>query len=329
MTPDAAIAQRLLSGIRRSLGSRWDFAVAEGRLEIRYRALGTTYCPPRRRLAWPELIATLESAFAMRGVRRDHCAPLRWGRDTDLMVSAVQSLDPLLKDGRPVTHREGFLTQPVVRFTGERDCRGALVDGYLTSFVNVSRIEPIRGIEEYGAILDDWLFVLSRLGFHARHLSFAGRLDVWRRREVAGITLMFGHGGVELGDIVLLWNVDNPDAIAVDLGTGLERLAWARNPQDWTGLVFGELSGAAPATVLDALRTATLLVGSGIRPSGRGAGAAIRRVLGTLAPGSAPLGISSAVRSAHRYWTTMTPLPVPWHAAVVEIEQELARRAAA
>jgi hypothetical protein len=265
-------------------------------------------------------MATLEDAFAARGVPRDACIPLCWGRETELAISAVQALDPLLKDGRPVTYRSGFLPQPVVRFTGERDQNGELLDGYLTSFVNVSRVQPIHSIDEYAAVLDDWLFVLSRLGFHARHMSFYGQLKVWRRRQVAGVTLMFRHLDLTLGDIVLLWNIENFQRMAVDLGTGLERLAWARTLRNWRELVFGPLAGAAPASTLDSLRTATLLIGNGIMPAARGAGGVTRRVLGMVAPEWVRLGVSAVVRSAHQYWSTITPLLAPWPVVVTSIE---------
>lgn len=282
--------------------------------------------PPRRPPSWAELLATLEDAFAARGVPRDACIPLRWGRETELAISAVQALDPLLKDGRPVTYRSGFIPQPVVRFTGERDADGELLDGYLTSFVNVSRVQPIQSIDEYAAVLDDWLYVLSRLGFHARHISLYGQLKVWHRRQVAGVTLMFRHLDVTLGDIVLLWNRENPQCMAVDLGTGLERLAWARTLRSWNELIFGSLAGAAPAPTLDALRTATLLLGNGIMPAARGAGGVTRRILGAIPPTSVRLGVSAAVRAAHRYWTTVEALPVPWHVVATCVEQEVARR---
>lgn len=98
-------------------------------------------------------------------------------------------MTPCSIEGRPVTYRRGFLPQPVVRFTGQRDAEGVLRDGFLTSFVNVSRVEPIQDIDEYATILDEWLTILSRLGMHARHISVHGRLTVWSRREVQGITL--------------------------------------------------------------------------------------------------------------------------------------------
>ncbi|TQE27183.1 hypothetical protein Sipo8835_28030 [Streptomyces ipomoeae] len=225
-----------------------------------------------------------------------------------------------------MTYRSGFLPQPVVRFTGERDRNGELLDGYLTSFVNVSRVQPIQSIDEYADVLDDWLYVLSRLGFHARHICLYGQLEVWHRREVAGVTLMFRHLDLTLGDIVLLWNIENPQRMAVDLGTGLERLAWARTLRDWNDLIFGPLAGAAPRSALDAIRTATLLLGNGITPAARGAGGITRRVLGTVAPASVGLGVSAAVRASHRYWSRISALRTPWPVVATAIEQELARR---
>ncbi|GAA2623338.1 hypothetical protein [Streptomyces vastus] len=319
-------ALRASTALRQVLGRSWEFTIEGANLEIRHRDRGSPYAPPRRPPSWAELLRTLEDAFAARGVPRDACIPLRWGRETDLAISAVQALDPFLKDGRSVTYRSGFLPQPVVRFTGERDSNGELLDGFLTSFVNVSRVQPIQSIDEYAAVLDDWLYVLSRLGFHARHISVYGQLKVWHRREVAGVTLMFRHLDLTLGDIVLLWNVENPQRMAVDLGTGLERLAWARTLRNWNDLIFGPLAGAAPSSALDAIRTATLLLGNGITPAGRGAGGITRRVLGTLAPESVGLGASAAVRASHRYWSTIAALRTPWPVIATGIEQELTRR---
>lgn len=309
--------------LRRTLGARWEFTVADGRITIEHVHRGSPYRPPRRAPSWEELLAELNSGFAAQGVLRDDCLPLRWGRETELTISAVQALDPLLKDGRPLTYRSGFLSQPVVRFTGQRDASGDLREGFLTSFVNISRVQPIQCMDEYGAILDGWLSVLSRLGFHARHISVHGKLAAWRRCQVQGVTLRFNHLDLPLGDIVLLWNADNPARLAVDLGTGLERLAWARTRMAWHDLVFGKFALMATPRTLDAVRTATLLLAHGIRPAARGAGGITRRVIGTIAPDSAGLGVSSLVRSSYRYWRLFGEPNAPWPAVAMAIEEEL------
>jgi hypothetical protein len=286
---------------------------------------GSAFVPARRALPWGELLSLIEEAYAAQGVGRAECLPLRWGRETDLTVSAVQALDPLLKEGQARTHRQGFLPQPVVRFTGRRDARGQLLDGFLTSFVNISHVCPINGIEEYAEAFDGWLPVLSGMGLHARHLTLSGDLKVWHRREVSGVTLRFHHAGLELGDIVLLWNADDPQRMAVDLGSGLERLAWARTRLSWTELAHGRFNRHATSETLDAVRSATLLLGHGIASSSRGAGAAVRRLVQAIPADTAPFGFSLLCRSYHRYWETFAPMKLGWPQVTRLLEHEVAR----
>jgi hypothetical protein len=267
----------------------------------------------------------VEDAYADQGVERAACLPLRWGWDTDLVVSAVQALDPFLKEGRLLTYRRGLLPQPVVRFTGRRDARGRLLDGFLTSFVNVSHVSPIGGVEEYAQAFDIWLSVLSGLGLHARHVTLSGDLSVWRRREVAGVTLRFHHADIGLGDVVLLWNVEAPRRMAVDLGTGLERLAWARARRPWREVVHGRFCGYPDTEVLDTLRTATLLLGNGIAPGSRGPGASVRRLARAIPPDRAAFGLSAACRTYHRYWETFAPMRLGWPQVTTMLEHEALR----
>jgi hypothetical protein len=322
-TAGDVLAQQIPIVVRAALGPHWEFTTDGQHIEVRHPNRGTPYRPPRRPPSWRELLDSLETGFARAGVARDTCLPLRWGRETELTISAVQALDPLLKDGQLRTYRSGFLPQPVVRFTGQRDATGHLKDGFLTSFVNVSRVQRIGSLDEYGAVLDDWLTVLSQLGFHARHLSIIGELSSWRRRQVAGITLRCRHLDDTLGDIVLLWNTEHPDRMAVDLGSGLERLAWARTQERWHQLIYGRFAGAAPPTTLDAIRTATLLLGHGITPAARGAGGITRRVIGTIDRDAARLGVGALVRDAYGYWSLFGVLRAPWPEIARAIEEEM------
>lgn len=111
--------------------------------------------------------------------------------------------------------------------------------------------------------------------------------------------------------------------MAVDLGTGLERLAWARTRMNWHRLVYGRFARAAPTGTLDAIRTATLLIGHGITPAARGPGGITRRVVGTISPDAVPLGVSAFVRTSYDYWSLFGPLSVSWPAVVAAIEKEL------
>lgn len=309
--------------LRRVLSPRWEVSVAGDMLEIRHPDRATPYRPPRIPASPLELLDSLQTAFTELGVPRAACLPLRWGRETELTISAVQALDPWLKEERGVALRTGFLPQPVVRLTARRNADGMLREGFLTAFINASRVEPIQGMSEYATVFDQWLSVLSRLGFHARHICIYGHLTVWQRRQVKGVTLRFDHAGMPLGDIVLLWNADNPGRMAVDLGTSLERLCWARSRRCWLDVVFGELAAAAPANTLDAIRSATLLIGHGVFPSGRGAGSITRRLARAIPANEAALGLSAAIRLSYRFWSSVAPLTIPWTDVVAIIEREV------
>lgn len=318
-------SEQLVTGLRHTLGSRWEISVAGTKLTVEHSDRGTPYRPPQNTLSWVDLLDGLTKGFSSQGIARDECLPLRWGRDTELTISAIQALDPLLKDGRNVTHRRGFVPQPVVRMNAKREPSGHLSPGLLTSFVNASAVLPITDVAQYATTFDAWLSVLSHLGLHARHVSLYGDLSVWQRREVEGITLRFRHLDRTIGDQVLLWNAANPTKMAIDLGTGLEQLAWCCTDQTWEDLIFGTLTKAAHPMLLDAVRTATLLIGNGIHPASRGPGSITRRALAPLRKRGIGLGVSAAVRQFDQFWRCITPLATPWPSIVSVLEDECAR----
>ena len=319
MTND--LARELPTALRRALQDRWEFSSDGERLLIQHRDRASPYRPPRRPPDWPDLLDRLEAAFAAYGVPKALPLPLRWRRETDLICSAVQALDPYLKHRQPYVYRSGYLPQPVVRFTGKRDATGVLKDGFLTSFVNVSRVEPIKTVDDHAGILDDWIGVLSRLGLHARHVEIYGDLRVWRRGPVEGVTLRYRHGGLELGDIVVLWNAEDPSYVVTDLGTGLERLRWAIGRDPWPELVHGHHAAIIGPEVLDALRTTVLLLACGIAPVPRGPGSAVRRLLRLIPRDLMLTGLSGPVRAAHRYWTLSVSVVMGWPDVVLQMEQ--------
>jgi hypothetical protein len=310
----------LLGALQRTL-HRWNCLI-DGDI-VTFTLPGGSCQPPRRPPAWHDMLARMRDACHERGVASAVPLPTRGPRGADLTFSAVQALDPYLKDRRQHTTGAGFLAQPVVRFTGARDERGGLQPGYATSFVNTSIVQPIGSAAEHAALIDTWISVLSRLGLHARHITIGGSLAIWHREPVQGITLRFRHGQVEIGDAVLLWNAADPFLLATDIGSGIERLRWTITGLPWPQAVFGELSSHAGFGLLDAIRTATLLAGSGINPGPRGAGGALRRLLRTGEPPVAGLGMSRAVRSAHGFWSLFRPLPVPWPETCRIIENEV------
>jgi hypothetical protein len=314
-------AAELLATLRETF-PRWACELADGQVTLTYGADCSAYRPMRRAPSWGELLATMSDVCASHGIARARPLPIRGVGDAELTFSAVQALDPYIKRRQHHVHRQGFLSQPVVRFTGQRDHHGALLPGFATSFVNASVIQPVDVMTQHAGLINVWLGVLSRLGFHARHLTITGRLTPWQRPPVAGITLRFRHDGLTLGDAVLLWNCEDPSWMATDIGFGMERLAWALTRRSWPETLYGDLAPHADVNVLDAVRTATLIVGSGIIPASRGPGSLVRRLLRQRADGRSSLGLSRLVRWAHGYWNHVTPLPVPWPHVCQVLEAE-------
>lgn len=254
-----------------------------------------------------------------------HLLPIRWNRDTDLTISAVQALDPWLKSGQPRVWREGFLAQPVVRFTGERERDGRLSDGFLTSFVNISHVQRIDHPARLADLLDHWLSALSSVGVHAGRLSIHGSLRIWSRPPVAGITLFIDCDGRGLGDAVLLWNQAEPQYMAADIGSGLERLRWYLSGTTWGVAAFGDLAHEHGTDLLDAVRTATLLLMAGIGPAHRGPGAATRTVARSIQPSLARTGLSRLVRAQAAYWRTLGVTGPSWPHLTTQLEDEVLR----
>ncbi|GAA2031295.1 hypothetical protein GCM10009839_33980 [Catenulispora yoronensis] len=306
-------SDQVVATLRRVFGPQWIVDVHGDDIAIEHKQAGSPFRPARRPPSWAELLASLDSAFGDVGYPRSDPLPLRWGKETDFVISAIQALDPHVKYKEPFTYREGFLAQPVVRLNARRDADGHLIAGRVTSFVNTSLVRRIASVEEHAATVDVWLTVLSKIGLHARHIKTYGSATTWQRREVSGITLRFAHAGMPIGDLVLIWNTDEPAYMVTDLGSGLERLRLARTRGDWARTVFGDLAEAVNTDTLDAVRTLTLMLGSGVRPSARGPGSAARRLLQSIPAGETSLGSSAAVRATHDYWSLVTRLQTPWH----------------
>jgi hypothetical protein len=304
---------QVVAALRCAFGPQWTVDVRGDDIAIEHKQAGSPFRPARRQPSWRGLLDTLETAFTDVGYPRAEPLPLRWGKETDFTISAIQALDPCVKHKKPFVYREGFITQPVVRLNARRDADGKLVTGCVTSFVNASLVRRIGSVDAHIETIDIWLTVLSKLGLHARHIKIYGNIKTWRRREVDGITLRFAHYGMPIGDLVLIWNIDDPTFLVTDLGSGLERLRSARTRDNWTRTVFGDLATVASVETLDTIRTVTLMIGSGIRPSARGPGSAVRRLLQSMPFGETPLGSSTAVRLSHDYWSLTTHLQAPWH----------------
>jgi len=319
------IASQLHDALVEQFTDRWIIREDRGLIHMTHRR-PTQPSVQHRPFGPGAVVQRLRQALAGAGLPTEAALlPQRWTRDTDLMISAVQALDPWLKDRRAQVWREGFLPQPVVRFTGERTPEGRLADGYLTSFANISYVQRITSARTHARLLDHWITALSAVGIHAGRLTVYGCLEVWHRPPVAGLTLLVDCDGRGLGDAVLLWNASDPTFMATDLGSGLERLRWYLTGDTWPRSAFGHLADSHDTALLDATRTATLLIMGGIRAGHRGAGWALRTVAHSIDPCAASTGLSRLVREHHRYWSGLGVNGPPWPHVVSYLEDEVLR----
>lgn len=326
MVEPEPVSAELLDALTSRFRRRWQLDLDGSQLTMRPRR--PRHGRPQRSPWRPvQIVKGMADVLSANGITRTPLLPLAWGRDTDLVISAVQALDPWLKDGVDRVWREGFLPQPVVRFTGERDASGRLVDGFLTAFVNLSCVVRIDGPARHAELLDLWIEALSAVGLHAGRLEIAGDLDVWSRGPVSGLTLHITADGVGFADSVLLWHTTDPTHMATDLGSGLERLRWLLSGRPWAETVFGEPSRRFSTDLLDAIRAGTLLAMAGIRPTASGSGGAMRRVAQRIPVEMAASGLGRLVAAQRRYWADAGMSGPGWPQLADVLEREVLRQA--
>jgi len=148
-------------------------------------------------------------------------------------------------------------------------------DGFLKTFVNIALEQLGTSASEHLSRLEDYLDFLSQLGIYIGDL----RLKIYEDRPDWGIgqfrSAVIGiyHDGLEIGVLNYFTDIpqrERPRLSMSDVSFGLERLAWSisRNPRfiDTVGPPM-ELLRHTPHDVLDAYRTAVLMLQSGIVPN--------------------------------------------------------------
>ena len=97
-----------------------------------------------------------------------------------------------------------------------------------------------------------------------------------------------------------------------DIGVGLERLVWAINksPAYFDGI--GPLSSVIihKRAVLDAIRTATLMAGSGVVPDHKNQGSKLRAMIRLIVKEVQHLNLYELVLYYYRQWASFVNLPI-------------------
>ena len=255
--------------------------------------------------------------FTTRGYRlHPPVAIVRSDERTLFASTAGQVFDDLIYGQSPQRDpQQCAVMQPVIRLQGIGLV--ASLDGISTSFVHTATECWNATTEKHFNSLDQWLDFFSGLGLHVGGLCLKLKCadNDWAGRTVTSEMLKINYDGLEVGVANLFFNITHQSgdiATLSDIGVGLERLVWAVNksPAYFDGI--GPLSSVTihKRVALDAIRTATLMAGSGVVPDHKNQGSKLRAMIGLIMEEAQHLNLYELVRYYHRQWTSFVDLPV-------------------
>ena len=270
--------------------------------------------------------------FTTRGYRlHPPVAIVRSDERTLFASTAGQVFDDLIYGQSPQRDpQQCAVMQPVIRLQGIGLV--ASLDGISTSFVHTATECWNATTEKHFNSLDQWLDFFSGLGLHVGGLCLKLKCadNDWAGRTVTSEMLKINYDGLEVGVANLFFNITHQSgdiATLSDIGVGLERLVWAVNksPAYFDGI--GPLSSVTihKRVALDAIRTATLMAGSGVVPDHKNQGSKLRAMIGLIMEEAQHLNLYELVRYYHRQWTSFVDLPVSREQTYSAIWKEINR----
>ncbi len=182
-------------------------------------------------------------------------------------------------DSVPVT-----VLQPAIRLQKKDQIDN--IDGFSTSFINVGSEQLLAGVEEHLSTIEKWMDFMSGVGLFMGDFALKPKLEraSWGEiGQVEAYTLKFNYKGLELGvgNYTIIPRRDG-SSISQSEGTfGLERIMWAINKNSRFYDVIGPFAYAIRKEdmLMDAYRTTTLMVGSGVYPGTDEHGSKLRNLV--------------------------------------------------
>jgi hypothetical protein len=265
----------------------------------------------RRPVFWDDIWPTVRTTFEQSGFSTTRRTDLinHVGR-TRFVGAGLQIFEFAIYRGADVPHGRLFVPQPAIRLN-YLDCAGC--DGFSTSFINVCSEQAKAGVSDFLSNVDYWIGCLIALRFPFQTLTLVVPSGEWRGGPFRGHAFVLRVSGIVVGDLVLI-DDGAPEVQRllpiVDTSFGLERLVSAANP----GLRYSTLIGPLPFSAepaltapLDHIRTATLMLMTGLSPSGRGRGRILRSLSTTDIPSGRSLDVDAVVTHAYTYWSHFQP----------------------
>lgn len=268
---------------------------------------------PKRQLDLGACVSALTAFFNGRGYKSHQpIAVVRKEERTLFASTAGQIYDhDIYGEVTEESVKRHLVVQPVIRLQELESI--PLTDGIASSFVHGATECWGVAFKDHLETFDQWLDFFSELGLYVGNLCLKVEQDGndWAGRIVTSEMLRIHYGGLEVGVANFFFDIPQPAcrvATLSDVGIGLERLVWAINKS----LKYLDSIGPFPYVrinkreVLHAIRTATLMVGSGVVPSHRNHGSKLRAMTKIVAGGAYALNLYELVGYYYRQWSTLT-----------------------
>lgn len=286
----------------------------------------------KKHYEYAEVVKLLGDSFARKGYVLHPPIPLVRQNERTLFAStAGQIYDRRIYGGIIESEPANcFVAQPVIRLQNINSV--ATAEGFLTSFVHIATECWNPTLGHHFSTFDIWLDAISQVDLYmgAFCLKIASAINDWAGKKVQARSLKINYLGLEIGIANYFFGPlltgGNLGTLS-DIGLGVERLIWAINK---TTSCLDEISPVrygiiTPKAVLDGIRTATLMVGSGVHPEHKNHGSKLRMVLRPIYQYTPAFDLYELVRFYYQQWSEFLQLPISENQTYKTLRRELDR----
>ena len=247
---------------------------------------------------------------------------------TELIVAGVQILDNVIHLGDQPKTDKIFVAQPCVRMQFQPQVSTG--ESISTSFVNICSEQMMATFAQHLAAIDCWLSALSKVGLYMDNINLVVRTSPknWGTGDFESLELFFIYGGLELGDAAffLVLQPNRPAIPVSDIGFGLERIVWAVNKTESYFDNFTPIISSGSRESIDAHRTLALLSLCGVKPSNKGPGLQLRRLIKPIIKGYSRPSTADLLAYFCAYWARFIEPNVPSAEAIRVVQLEAERQ---
>lgn len=209
------------------------------------------------------------------------------GDTTFFTTAGVQHLETMYRQRGDFDHSFSVY-QPCVRSQFMKETR----EGTSTSFVNFSSVLLEGGEKDFIEHTNAFINILVSNGVEPEDIKFVFAENVpsvWQDKQFGSNNLTLCVNDVEIGESI--WVKDFPlteqkHTSLIEVGLGVERLDWALGKNKYYlpafNKIYEEHKDRSPdeiCSLIDSIRTSTLIIGSGVVPSPKNHGYRARKLL--------------------------------------------------